>query len=711
MPSKIKNAISAGNVNVGFSAALRNAPLPEEKLEVSLDYDDIDDSLNGNGHYHFRRGNTIFAGVIRDLLTATQLRISRRDSNGASVASKLTNRYVGEILRYRIDSDNFIEYTISGAITTTNTYHGIPIEFRRTGITNINSVSNSARTNIEFQFFELSLPGEVTPPQAGLFGVLEWRRVLLVGNPVGHDEGDLLLTAGGRSIPHLTNDTVGDVTRFDLDFTSDSLLSRFASNLVAGSSVYIYRDTANILKYDLSSPVVTSTISTGHEHRSLQATLSEHILDANGIDASSVDVPIYLGKVSATSGGSSVSLERMDVADDKVALNHTDWADVASVTLPSLAVGDAVYLDGNLSFELLNSLHSPIRQITRIVEGTGGSPNVLRANGRDEEHIISDEVVNTDPHDMSTGHIVTSAGSHTYRLQARLPDIDLFVGAARSDLNQINIRRFNPRNDTYARGRLFLGSTVDGSGGGGWGAMACDGSTAWVFSQAAHFAFAFSTLTFERLPLRDFDLGPPSVSVTFSGALAATCDGETIWVIDNGANAGVTSPKAATARAYDSFTGEPRPSKNRSLGTGYYSSAVFDGTSLWFVKTRFTTGGVRDDTTITAEAFDPNTGTNSAPSSRGSSWDVSESYSVVNGRLNRPNPSLSSGWSWSDGVHVWFGPYAWEKQSNGQLQRDSAADIDLNIDAFTTFNHSVAGTTDFAPKFASKGSYLLARRL
>ena len=421
MPSKLKNAIGNGNVNIGFSAALRNAPIPVEQIKDSLNYDDIADNVGARGRYHFRNGNFIYAGSIADIIRATDLRLALSDSSGDSVAATLRDRFIGEILRYTINSDNYLEFTISGSIVSTQNYHTIPITFRRTGISNITSVSNSPNTRVTFDFSELIFPAEAIAPQVGLFGVLQWERLLLVSHTSQVGAGDVeLLASGGGGRAHLTDDNVDSVAFLAMEFEDGSLLERFANNIKAGKTVYIYRNQNNVVAFD-ATLVNSTTVASGRIRRLASVTYNQHALDVDGIDASSVDVPIYLGvgggSVSSGGGGGSEVNEVGKSLTNRLELTGGIWNDVITVEIEKTASDSAILLDSYEQSETSDRLGS-IRQSQRLIYSTPNTPVVISQIGDEIETPLRADILD-EPLQMRGIHKPSgSVGSkHEYKLQ------------------------------------------------------------------------------------------------------------------------------------------------------------------------------------------------------------------------------------------------------------------------------------------------------
>ena len=331
MPSKIKNAISAGDVNVGFSAALRNPPVPEEKLVATLEYDDIGPRANVGG-YQFYRGTIPYLGRITDILQANNVRLGHTDSNNQNVEAILNKRVRGETLRWEINSSNYIDWIVSSAVRARNDEHEFNITLKENGITNITTQGNNSHQFVDFKFYAVELVPDAAPPVPGQFGVFRWQSADYV-NPQGAvNPGDIELSSNNREVDHLTNDNVEDVDVIGIEYENGTDLAQFVNNLNAGSALIIYRDNQNVVKYNITASAPNQPAGANLFVR-LDVSYVDHHLGADGLDATGVDIPVHLGRLvglSGSSGGGSMPIQA--AGGTEVNLLGSDWT--PAYTLP-----------------------------------------------------------------------------------------------------------------------------------------------------------------------------------------------------------------------------------------------------------------------------------------------------------------------------------------------------------------------------------------
>ena len=370
MPSKIKNAIAAGDVNVGFSAALRNAPLPEEKLAFTLNYSDIGSRANVGG-YQFYTGNTPWLGDLSDILGANNVRLGHTDSNSNDVEAKLNQVVRGMIIRWVIDNNNFISWTISTAVRARNNEHEISLILKEDGITNLTSVRTTRAIAVSFEFYAVELIPETEPPRIGLFDIFRWQPATYVDPTAVVNPGDFEISANNREVRHLTNDNVESAEVIGIEYENGTELAQFVNTLTEGSGLIIYRDNQNVVKYNIDK--AASQTAGSNLFRRLDVSYVAHILSAEGLDATGVDIPVHLGRSSGSVGISGGGGSMVGVADSLTSRKRLDfgtWVDIIDVDIAASASGKAFVVDAYFSVETNVRRIGAERYSARLVSGS-----------------------------------------------------------------------------------------------------------------------------------------------------------------------------------------------------------------------------------------------------------------------------------------------------------------------------------------------------
>ena len=353
MPSKIKNAIASGDVNVGFSAALRNPPVPEEKLVATLEYDDIGPRANVGG-YQFYRGTIPYLGRITDILQANNVRLGHTDSNNENVEAILNKRVRGETLRWEINSSNYIDWIVSSAVRARNDEHEFNITLKENGITNITTQGNNSHQFVDFKFYAVELVPDVTPPVPGQFGVFRWQSADYV-NPQGAvNPGDIELSSNNREVDHLTNDNVEDVDVIGIEYENGTDLAQFVNSLNVGSALIIYRDNQNVVKYNITASAPNRPAGANLFVR-LDVSYADHHLGADGLDATGVDIPVHLGKLaglSGSSGGGGELNTQVAFLESDLAIGDSSWVEILSLNFSRNGASNST-LKIDASFDIL----------------------------------------------------------------------------------------------------------------------------------------------------------------------------------------------------------------------------------------------------------------------------------------------------------------------------------------------------------------------
>ena len=366
MPSKIKNAIGTGDVNVGFSAALRNPPVPEEKLVATLEYDDIGPRANVGG-YQFYRGTIPYLGRITDILQANNVRLGHTDSNNQNVEAILNKRVRGETLRWEINSNNYIDWIVSSAVRARNDEHEFNITLKENGITNITTQGNNSHQFVDFKFYAVELVPDTAPPVPGQFGVFRWQSADYV-NPQGAvNPGDIELSSNNREVDHLTNDNVEDVDVIGIEYENGTDLAQFVDSLNAGSALIIYRDNQNVVKYNITASAPDQPAGANLFVR-LDVSYADHHLGADGLDATGVDIPVHLGRLaglSGSSGGGGGGNMKIVAGGAPVQLLDADWVSAYNLGLSGSPNG--VLLEAVAYIEEGADFSDPVNIATRIM--------------------------------------------------------------------------------------------------------------------------------------------------------------------------------------------------------------------------------------------------------------------------------------------------------------------------------------------------------
>ena len=387
MPSKIKNAIGTGDVNVGFSAALRNPPVPEEKLVATLEYDDIGPRSNTGG-YQFYRGTIPYLGRITDILQANNVRLGHTNSSNENVEAILNKRVRGETLRWEINSSNYIDWIVSSAVRARNNEHEFNITLKENGITNITTQSSNSHQFVDFKFYAVELVPDAAPPVPGQFGVFRWQSADYV-NPQGAvNPGDIELSSNNREVDHLTNDNVEDVDVIGIEYENGTDLAQFVNSLNVGSALIIYRDNQNVVKYNITASAPNRPAGANLFVR-LDVSYADHHLGADGLDATGVDIPVHLGRLAGLSGSSGGgNMNRVgEFLDSEIECANGNWTTILSPRITPSSSNSKVLIDTSVGFRasrpgVPHPIALRVMAGNTVVRQLGGPDDLIEVNER-----------------------------------------------------------------------------------------------------------------------------------------------------------------------------------------------------------------------------------------------------------------------------------------------------------------------------------------
>ena len=533
MPSKIKNAIGTGDVNVGFSAALRNPPVPEEKLVATLEYDDIGPRANVGG-YQFYRGTVPYLGRITDILQANNVRLGHRDSSNENVEAILNKRVRGETLRWEINSSNYIDWIVSSAVRARNNEHEFNITLKENGITNITTQSSNSHQFVDFKFYAVELVPDTAPPVPGQFGVFRWQSADYV-NPQGAvNPGDIELSSNNREVDHLTNDNVEDVDVIGIEYENGTDLALFVDSLDAGSALIIYRDNQNVVKYNITASAPDQPAGANLFVR-LDVSYADHHLGADGLDATGVDIPVHLGRLAgASSGGEGTLNTQAAFLEDDFAVVDSSWSEVISLNFNRKGASNSVLkVTGSIDVTgIADGEAAPIA--ARLRAGNNVIRQFAGPNGLVDASAFAGDTralpLQIQTFTRKTGTLALDLWTTSARI--------LFVNTG----GRFQAYDGSPPYRRLADEDIFLGRVDENYGGSYSGAVFTD-DVIWTYEQLQHrtdaspsnrvnaHLYAWNRDTKARIPSRDADLGWYIVS-SVNGDIAS--DGTTIWVARTG---------------------------------------------------------------------------------------------------------------------------------------------------------------------------------
>ena len=664
MPSKIKNAIGTGDVNVGFSAALRNPPVPEEKLVATLEYDDIGPRSNTGG-YQFYRGTIPYLGRITDILQANNVRLGHTNSSNENVEAILNKRVRGETLRWEINSSNYIDWIVSSAVRARNNEHEFNITLKENGITNITTQSSNSHQFVDFKFYAVELVPDTAPPVPGQFGVFRWQSADYV-NPQGAvNPGDIELSSNNREVDHLTNDNVEDVDVIGIEYENGTDLAQFVDSLNAGSSLIIYRDNQNVVKYNITASAPDQPAGANLFVR-LDVSYADHHLGADGLDATGVDIPVHLGRLAgASAGGGSVN-EKMSYIDSRVELTADTWTEISNV---GISGNGNVLLDASVTFEdsgVLSSISHALR-IRRTSDD-----EIISQFGAVGQLTVTSEL-SGEPIRLRAGDGLS--GTKEYSLEAYVENSGkiLWFGFARY------------RSTLYAfdiiQGEFIPLKAVTV----GIGPMAQDGQNIYVIGRTG----ATSTTGITRIDLstlRSVPGGHPPFMATV-GTVGITIGNGEAWMMHRRGG----DPDHLILRR-DLATGDDLGNiEIRSLGE--FRDGCNDGTTAWFL--------TRRSGQSSARAWDMSTGNRRSTLD----FDIDDDGSIPPTSMDVFEGTMYVAYGTTDPLSI----IAYDP-TDSPPSRDSSKDITINTVPANNGGINYLSSYNFTP-YASRGSVLIAKEI
>ena len=265
----------------------------------------------------------------------------------------------------------------------------------------------------------------IDPPNIGQFDVFLWQAADYVNRVSSSNLGELELLNRTSIITNLTNSNVEDIITARIVYRNSTDLANFVNSLTSGSGLVIYRDKNNIVKYNITG---SSDSSSGSNRiKRVDLSYAGHILGSSGLNASSTDIPVYLGRSitngaddSGTSGGTAGMRKAVGLAIRKK-LTNAAWTKVLTNTFPK---GKTVIVDSTISLE---QNFNPVSHVSRAIRITRDNVRV-RGYGTERIGIAGNETTNLEPQRLrAVAEASGSSGNHTYALEAYIEEPDYFL--------------------------------------------------------------------------------------------------------------------------------------------------------------------------------------------------------------------------------------------------------------------------------------------